>query len=140
MVAASAPDGYTFLLAPTAILAITPGVRHVPYNPDDLAAVCRLSTTMLPVTITNALGARSWQEFVVLAKQNPGKYWFGSSGLGTITHLTGEVLTRAAGIQMQHSPTRPSSMPPATSSTAASRGCSTPPSCPTPRRARCGSC
>src|SRR5882757_10717974 len=104
MVAASAPDGYTFLLAPTAILAITPGVRQVPYNPDDLAAVCRLSTTMLPVTITNALGARSWQEFVVLARQNPGKYWFGSSGLGTITHLTGEVLTRAAGIQMQHSP------------------------------------
>jgi tripartite-type tricarboxylate transporter receptor subunit TctC len=71
MVATSAPDGYTFLLAPTAILAITPGVRQVPYNPDDLAAVCRLSTTMLPVTITNALGARSWQEFVVLAKQNP---------------------------------------------------------------------
>jgi tripartite-type tricarboxylate transporter receptor subunit TctC len=104
MVAASAPDGYTFLLAPTAILAITPGVRQVPYNPDDLVAVCRLSTTMLPVTITNALGARSWQEFVVLARQNPGKYWFGSSGLGTITHLTGEVLTRAAGIQMQHSP------------------------------------
>src|SRR5882672_9638866 len=104
MVAASAPDGYTFLLAPTAILAITPGVRQVPYNPDDLAAVCRLSTTMLPVTITNALGARSWQEFVVLAKQNPGKYWFGSSGLGTITHLTGEVLTRTAGIKMQHSP------------------------------------
>jgi tripartite-type tricarboxylate transporter receptor subunit TctC len=104
MVAASAPDGYTFLLAPTAILAITPGVRQVPYNPDDLVAVCRLSTTMLPVTITNALGAGSWQEFVVLARQNPGKYWFGSSGLGTITHLTGEVLTHAAGIQMQHSP------------------------------------
>jgi len=36
--------------------------------------------------------------------RTPGKYWFGSSGLGTITHLTGEVLTRAAGIQMQHSP------------------------------------
>jgi tripartite-type tricarboxylate transporter receptor subunit TctC len=104
MVAASAPDGYTFLLAPTAILAITPGVRQVPYKPDDLVAVCRLSTALLPVTITNALGAKSWQEFVVLAKQNPGTYWFGSSGLGTITHLTGEVLTRAAGIKMQHAP------------------------------------
>jgi tripartite-type tricarboxylate transporter receptor subunit TctC len=104
MVATSPPDGYTFLLAPTAILAITPGVRQVPYNPDDLVAVCRLSTTLLPVTITNALGATSWQEFVVLAKENPGKYWYGSSGLGTITHLTGEVLTRAAGIRMQHSP------------------------------------
>ena len=69
--------------------------RNVPYNPDDLVAVCRLSTPILSVTITNALGAKTWQEFVALAKQNPGKFWYGSSGLGTITHLTGEVLTRA---------------------------------------------
>jgi len=41
---------------------------------------------------------------VALAKQNPGQYWYGSSGLGTITHLTGEVLTRTAGIKMQHAP------------------------------------
>ena len=104
MVAASAPDGYTLLLSPTAIMAITPGVRKVPYDPDDLVAVCRLSTPILTVTSTNVLGARTWQEFVALAKANPGKYWYGSSGLGTITHLTGEVLTRAAGIKMQHSP------------------------------------
>ncbi len=104
MVATSPPDGYTLLLSPTAIMAITPGVRKTPYNPDDLVAVCRLSTPILTVTITNALGAKTWQEFVALAKQNPGKFWFGSSGLGTITHLTGEVLTRAAGIQMQHTP------------------------------------
>jgi len=104
MVTGSPPDGYTFLLAPTAILAITPGVRQVPYKPDDLVAVCRLSTALLPVTITNALGAKSWQEFVALARANPGKFWFGSSGLGTITHLTGEVLTRTAGIKMQHAP------------------------------------
>jgi tripartite-type tricarboxylate transporter receptor subunit TctC len=104
MVATSPPDGYTLLLAPTAIVAITPAARKVPYNPDDLVAVARLSTPILVVTITNALGAKSWAEFVVLARANPGKYWFGSSGLGTITHLTGEVLTRAAGIKMQHSP------------------------------------
>ena len=104
MVGTSAPDGYTLLLSPTAIMAITPGVRKVPYDPEALTAVTRLSTPILAVTITNKLGANSWQEFVVLAKANPGKYWYGSSGLGTITHLTGEVLTRAAGIQMQHSP------------------------------------
>lgn len=104
MVASSPPDGYTLLLAPTAVLAITPSARKVPYNPDDLVAVSRLSTPILVVTLTNALGVKSWAEFVTLAKQNPGKFWFGSSGLGTITHLTGEVLTRAAGIQMQHSP------------------------------------
>lgn len=104
MVASSPPDGYTLLLAPTAVLAVTPSARKVPYNPDDLVAVSRLSTPILVVTLTNALGVKSWAEFVTLAKQNPGKFWFGSSGLGTITHLTGEVLTRAAGIQMQHSP------------------------------------
>jgi tripartite-type tricarboxylate transporter receptor subunit TctC len=104
MVATSAPDGYTLLLSPTAIMAITPSVRKVPYDPEALTAVCRLSTPVLPVTITTKLGASNWQEFVALAKANPGKYWFGSSGLGTITHLTGEVLTRTAGIQMQHAP------------------------------------
>jgi tripartite-type tricarboxylate transporter receptor subunit TctC len=104
MVASSAPDGYTFLLSPTAIIAITPAARPVPYNPEDLVPVCRLSTPILTVTITNALGAKTWQEFVALAKANPGKYWYGSSGIATITHLTGEVLTRAAGIQMQHAP------------------------------------
>ena len=104
MVATSPPDGYTLLLAPTAIMAITPAARKVPYNPDDLVAVARLSTPILVITITNELGAKSWAEFVALAKANPGKYWFGSSGLGTITHLTGEVLTRAVGIKMQHSP------------------------------------
>ena len=104
MAATSAADGYTFLLSPTAVMAITPGVRKVPYNPDDLVPVCRLSTPILTVTITNALGARDWAQFAALARQNPGKYWFGSSGLATITHLTGEVLTRAAGIQMQHAP------------------------------------
>ena len=45
MVATSPPDGYTFLLAPTAILAITPGQRQVPYNVEDLVAVCRLAAT-----------------------------------------------------------------------------------------------
>ena len=48
--------------------------------------------------------AKTWQEFVALAKANPGKHRFGSSGLGTITHLTGELSTRTAGIKMQHAP------------------------------------
>jgi tripartite-type tricarboxylate transporter receptor subunit TctC len=104
MVATSAPDGYTLLLSPTAVMAITPSVRKVPYDPATLVAACRLSTPVLPVTIAIKLGANSWQEFVALARANPGKFWYGSSGLGTITHLTGEVLTRAAGIQMQHAP------------------------------------
>jgi len=104
MAAAAPADGHTLLLSPTAIMAITPAVRKVSYNPDDFAAVARLSTPVFTVTITNKLGVTTWQEFVALARQHPGEYWYGSSGLGTITHLSGEVLTRAAGIKMQHSP------------------------------------
>eukprot|EP01036_Dinobryon_divergens_P053670 gene53670-71726_t len=66
MVATAPADGYTLLLSPTAIMAITPAARKVPYNPEDLVAVARLSTPILVVTITNALGARSWAEFVAL--------------------------------------------------------------------------
>lgn len=104
MVASAPADGHTLLLSPTAIMAITPAVRKVPYNPDDFTAVARLSTPIFTVTLTNRLGVATWQEFVALARQHPGEYWYGSSGLGTITHLTGEVLTRTAGIRMQHSP------------------------------------
>jgi tripartite-type tricarboxylate transporter receptor subunit TctC len=104
MVAGAAPDGYTLLLSPAAIMTITPYVRKAPYNPDDLMAVTRLSTPLLSATITNKLGPTTWQEFQALAKQKPGEFWYGSSGLGTVTHLTGEVLCRAAGIKMQHSP------------------------------------
>ena len=104
MVGSAPPDGYTLLLAPTAVLAITPVVRKTNYDPADLTPIARLSTPLLVVTLTNELGVKTWPGFVALAKANPGKYWFGSSGLGTITHLTGEVLTRTAGIQMQHAP------------------------------------
>ncbi|WP_296341040.1 tripartite tricarboxylate transporter substrate binding protein [Reyranella sp.] len=104
IVASSPPDGYTLMVAPTSVLSIAPVARKVPFDPEALVGVARLSTPILVVTITNALGVKTWPEFVALVKQNPGKYWYGSSGLGTISHLTGEVLTRTAGIQMQHAP------------------------------------
>jgi tripartite-type tricarboxylate transporter receptor subunit TctC len=104
-IVANAPaDGYTLLLSPTAVMAITPTVRQVNYDINAFAPVARLSTPLLLVSLTNALGVKDWKGFVELAKAEPGKYWYGSSGLGTITHLTGEVLTRAAGIRMQHAP------------------------------------
>lgn len=104
ILASSPPDGYTLMVAPTSVLSIAPVARKVPFDPEALVGVARLSTPILVVTITNALDAKDWAGFVALAKQNPGKYWYGSSGLGTISHLTGEVLTRTAGLQMQHAP------------------------------------
>lgn len=104
-IVANAPaDGYTLLLSPTAVMAITPTVRQVNYDINAFAPVARLSTPVLIVSLTNELGVKDWKGFVELARANAGRYWYGSSGLGTITHLTGEVLTRAAGIRMQHAP------------------------------------
>ena len=105
MVATAAPDGYTLLCTPTASVVITPHTRKMPYDPlVDLVPVARMSTGPLTVTATNALGVRDMAEFIALAKQNPGKFFFGSSGIGTITHLTGEVFSRAVGIKLQHAP------------------------------------
>ena len=72
--------------------AIVPGARRTRVRSPAVALVAA-------VTCLTAVAG-----FVALAKQNPGKYWYGSSGLGTISHLTGEVLTRTAGLQMQHAP------------------------------------
>ena len=104
MVATAAPDGYTLLCTPAASIVITPHTRKLPYEPLELAPIARLSAAALTIIVTNELGVSTMAEFIALAKQNPGKFFFGSSGIGTITHLTGEVFARSTGIKLQHSP------------------------------------
>jgi tripartite-type tricarboxylate transporter receptor subunit TctC len=104
-VARSAADGYTLLLAPTAVMAITQHLRKVPYDPDaDFAPVCCLSNSYGLVAARRDLPASTYTEFVPLAKAAPGKYTFGSVGPGTATHLTGEIAAMRAGIKLHHVP------------------------------------
>ena len=104
-VARSAPDGYTLLLAPTAVMAITQHLRKVPYDPDaDFAPVCCLSNSYGLVAARRDLPAATFTEFVPLAKAAPGKFTFGSVGAGTATHLTGEIAALRAGIRLHHVP------------------------------------
>src|SRR5262249_9122668 len=63
IVANSPADGYTLLLSPTAVMAITPTVRQVNYDINAFAAVSRLSTPLLLVSLTNALDVKDWQAF-----------------------------------------------------------------------------
>ena len=104
-VAKSAPDGYTLLLAP-APFAITQFVyAKLPYDgKKDLVPIGLVQTTPTVVVANPALGARTPQEFMELARKQPGKITYGTPGEGTLPHLIGEMLNLQAGIKLLHVP------------------------------------
>ncbi|NYT76921.1 tripartite tricarboxylate transporter substrate binding protein [Alcaligenaceae bacterium] len=109
-VARAAPDGYTLMVAPTAVFTITPNVRKTTYNPiKDFTPISTLATGMDVLILSKTVPANNISEFVAQAKKNPGKYSYASSGLATSTHLMGVVFAEAAGIDMLHVPYKSSS-------------------------------
>jgi len=106
-VAKSAPDGYTFLLTPSAPLTVLPHMRKVAYDVrKDLAPVARVGDLVCGFTIRPDLGINTIAELVAYAKKNPGKLAFGSAGPGTSTHMRIEAFKAAAGVDILHVPYR----------------------------------
>jgi len=106
-VARAAPDGYTLLYhSVTGVVSSVVG-KDLPYDwLRDLAPVS-LVTRFAPVLIINpSLPAQDLKEFIALAKANPGKFSYGSSGAGTGIHLASELFTSAAGVDIVHVPYR----------------------------------
>lgn len=103
-------DGYTFLVAPTAVFAITPHLRRVPYDPvADFIPVAQITGSYSIATARKDAPFNSIPELVASAGKAPGKYTFGSAGLATATHLTGEMVNYKADISMLHVPYKGSS-------------------------------
>ncbi len=104
--AARAPaDGYTFLIAPTAVFAITPHLRKVPYNAmTDFVPIAQLSGSYSIATARKDAPFNTVQEMIAAARKAPGKLTFGSAGPATATHLAGEMVKYQAGIDMLHVP------------------------------------
>lgn len=102
---AKAPgDGYTMLFA-SAAYSFSPTVHSkLPYAPDDLVAVAVVNSTPLMLTISPAVPARDLNTFLALLKASPGKYNYGSSGVGTTLHIAAEHFVRTAGVSVQHVP------------------------------------
>jgi tripartite-type tricarboxylate transporter receptor subunit TctC len=105
-VAKSAPDGYTVLVSGIASQAI---VHHMnPHRPFDMqrdfAPVARIADGTIAFVVPASSRANSVLEFVALARREPGKLTFASSGTGGIIHLTGEMFKQAAGIDLTHVP------------------------------------
>ncbi len=97
-------DGYTILLGSLS-LSSNPSLMKLNFDPrKDLVAVAGIAT--LPnLMVTGADGPiRSFKEAIAAARQRPGELTFGSSGPGTSSHLTGELLKAAAGLDMTHVP------------------------------------
>lgn len=105
-VAGSLPDGYTLLLATASGFSIAPFLlKKRPYDPaQDFSPVTLLATAPLMVTVHPSLPVKSLKELINLAKARPRQLLYASNGIGSLSHLTTEMLSREAGITMMHVP------------------------------------
>jgi tripartite-type tricarboxylate transporter receptor subunit TctC len=101
------PDGYTFLLTPSAPLTILPTLRKTPYEPTtSFIPVARVGDIISGFVIHPSVGAKTFNEMLDYARKNPGKLSYGSAGLGTSTHMRLEMLKLRANIDILHVPYR----------------------------------
>lgn len=104
-VAKAAPDGYTLGMAILSHLTNPALQPSLPYDTlRDLAGVSQVAFTHFGVFAHPSFEARTLPELIALAKRSPGRIAFASTGIGNGTHLTGELLEAAAGIDLVHVP------------------------------------
>ena len=105
LVAKAKPDGYTLLVGNVGTQAINQSLYKMPYNADTafapISMVADLPFVMMASTV---VPANSVKEFVALAKANPGKRTYASSGQGGSPHLTAEIFSAASDIKLTHVP------------------------------------
>jgi tripartite-type tricarboxylate transporter receptor subunit TctC len=106
LVAKAAPDGYTFLVGTSSTHAIAPALYpKLPYEvARDFAPVTLLGTATILMVVHPSVPAKSVAEFIALAKSKPGQLMFGSTGNGSVSHLTAEYFKSLAGVDLQHVP------------------------------------
>jgi tripartite-type tricarboxylate transporter receptor subunit TctC len=107
LAARSAPDGYTLAMATASTLSINPVLNKVPFDPiRDFAPIVHTSTIPVVLVAHPSVPVKTAKELIALAKTQPGKLNYGSSGDGTITHLAGELFKTIAGVDIVHVPFR----------------------------------
>jgi len=107
-VAKAEPDGYTLGLVQIGNVAINPYVYpDMTFDPfTDLVPVAPLTSSAILVIANAKVPANDLRELIALAKRDPGKLSYGSSGNGTAPHLAGEMFKAAAGVDILHVPYR----------------------------------
>lgn len=104
-VARSGPDGYTLLFAGTSIVINAVMDDAAPYTlKKDLVPVALVADLPHVIVATKSLGVSSLPELVAYSKQHPDQLNFGSGGIGTSSHVAGELLKQVTGMSMTHVP------------------------------------
>jgi tripartite-type tricarboxylate transporter receptor subunit TctC len=108
LVAKTQPDGYTLMFSDSGALAINPVLNpSLGYDPiKDFAPITALVTLPTILSTPPDLPAKTLDEFIALAKKQPGKMSFGSAGAGSIHHLTFAIFAERTGIDLLHVPYR----------------------------------
>lgn len=99
-------DGYTLVMAVESSHAVNPNVyERSPYDPvKDFAPISNLADVPNVLVVNPDLPAKNMEQFIKLLKDNPGKYAFGSSGNGGLSHMNGELFMSVTGTKMLHVP------------------------------------
>src|SRR5436190_5694392 len=106
------PDGYTLLLITGAYPVQAAMLKSLPFDPlVDVAMVSMLTSYPFVISVRPDSPFRTLAELIAYAKANPGKLNYPSSGIGTVHHLSGELLNAMAGIEMVHVPFRGGASP-----------------------------
>jgi len=106
-VAKANPDGYTIAISSAGALAISPSMEKVAYDTlKDLQAITLVAKVPEMLVVATTVPARDMNELIALAKAQPGKLNFASSGAGSLTHLAGELLKLKAKVDIVHVPYR----------------------------------
>ncbi len=105
-VAHAAPDGYTILFGTNGTLGIGPALyKNLRYDPArDLVPIGILHKLPLMLIVNPSVPAKNLRELIAYARANPGKLTFASAGVGTASHLAGELFKEQAGIDILHVP------------------------------------
>lgn len=106
--AQSAPDGYTLLMTASPLFSIVPHLyKELPFDPlKDFESIIVLGSFNNILVVNPKVPAADLKELIALAKSEPGKLTFGSSGNGTTTHMASEMFMQMANIKLLHVPYR----------------------------------
>jgi tripartite-type tricarboxylate transporter receptor subunit TctC len=103
----AAPDGYTLVMGSTGPLAINPALQRLSYDPErDLVPIAPVAAVASVLVVHPAVNARTLAELLALARAEPGRLNYGSSGIGSAQHLFAELVKQQANVDITHVPYR----------------------------------
>ena len=106
MVVRSTPDGYTLIVDSVGPIAVNPTLyKGLSYDPlTDLVPIVKIADVPNVLVVHPSLGVRNFEELIAYGKANPGKLNYGSTGIGTSSHLSSYMFCKRAGIEATHIP------------------------------------